>query len=180
MDNNKTIDEIIEEKSFLVIYVLNRWYVQHLGDEDFFQIGLIALWNAIKSFDETKGAKFDTYAIICIKRAISGEIVRLNRKKFGANNEILWLDSNKFENPKGDPLPSLKETLVDESMSVEDTVAFEDAVNKLDDVERKVVFAKLNKMGEGRIESALGISKYKSRKAWDSAKRKFSEMYKGK
>lgn len=172
------VDEFIEKKEFLIVYVLNRWFQNYLQDDDFFQIGRIALWKAVLTYDENKGAKFDSYAITLIKRAMIAEIKRQTTQSRDIKKELYCFDETNFKNDKSEDVSGLKETLADETMSIEDMIVYRDAFDKLNDMERKVVYSKLNKIGEGKIEKMFNIRKHNSRKAWLSAKHKLENIYK--
>ena len=49
--------------------------------EDLYQIGWLALNNCIKTFDESRGAKFDTYATTAIRNAVNKELHRLSKQR---------------------------------------------------------------------------------------------------
>lgn len=171
------INELIKEKEFLIIYVLKRWFPKHLFDEDFVQIGRVALWRAIKTYDDSKGAKLDTYAITCIRRAISSELVRLTRKTFDINNEVYCFDDMTFTTLKGEDATPFKELLPDEKINIESIVIVNDMIDSLTEEERKIVAAKLNKIGEGRLEKEYGISKSVSRRIWEKIRKKFRDEF---
>ena len=61
---------LIEHNLRLVAHIVKKYYAQPGGQEDFISIGTIGLIKAVNSFDNTKGARFATYASRCIENAI--------------------------------------------------------------------------------------------------------------
>ena len=68
----QAIDEQIRAHEFLILRVIHKY--QLYTDKDYYmQIGRLALWNALKGYEEKRGA-FEMYAYICIKYAIMREL----------------------------------------------------------------------------------------------------------
>lgn len=64
------IDKVIEDNLGLVyaqLHKFNRAY-----DEDAYSYALEALWNAAKTYDNSQGVAFSTYASVCIYNGIAG------------------------------------------------------------------------------------------------------------
>ena len=72
-------NEMLENNKKLVYMVLYKHFPLHVNDEDLYQIGMIGLLKAIRSYkDDTY--KFSTYAARCIYNAIAQELQRQNRE----------------------------------------------------------------------------------------------------
>lgn len=78
----QTIDEAIEQNKNLVWSVIHKYYPSFVGDEDIVQIGTIALWRAIETFDPSYGVMFSTYAYKSIFNNIGTE---LRKRKMNTN-----------------------------------------------------------------------------------------------
>lgn len=50
--------------------ILRKYNIQSLDREDLIQEGMIGLFHAIETYDKKKGAKFSTYANVCIRNRI--------------------------------------------------------------------------------------------------------------
>ncbi|MHC1696339.1 MAG: sigma-70 family RNA polymerase sigma factor [Eubacteriales bacterium] len=61
--------------------------------DDIFQESSLALYNAVLSYNPTKGALFSTWAWICIRSEILSAARRLSRKKNRVNTESLSIDT---------------------------------------------------------------------------------------
>ena len=55
-------DKLIRHNLRLVAHIVKKYYAQPGSQEDFISIGTIGLIKAVNSFDNTKGARFATYA----------------------------------------------------------------------------------------------------------------------
>lgn len=68
-----TNDELIENNMKLAYMLANRYYKKFGGTielDDLCSISLLALTKAARSYDETKGVAFSTFAYVCIKNEI--------------------------------------------------------------------------------------------------------------
>ena len=64
------------------------------GDEDdLIQEGMIGLYKAVVSYDECRGAAFETFASHCINRQMYSAVKKSNRKKNGPLNTYISIDS---------------------------------------------------------------------------------------
>lgn len=91
------VEREIQRHRKLVYYVIHRYFPYLREDEDAAQIGMIALWKAVVSYESGK-SQFATYAIQCIKNALRREIQsRAQLWKLGeaaSLDEPLYYDSN--------------------------------------------------------------------------------------
>lgn len=84
-------DELIVQNINLVNYTIKKFFFLDYCD-DYYEIGLIALINASKTYDETKEIKFNTYAVNCIKNEILRYIQSERCEKRKANYDKVSLD----------------------------------------------------------------------------------------
>lgn len=96
-DESKNI--IIEKYMPLINKMASKMFVfcknNGLEKSDLIQEGMIALTNAIESFDNTKDTIFYTYATACIQRKLISEIIKANRNKNKILNESISYDNDK-------------------------------------------------------------------------------------
>lgn len=85
-------EKIITENSGLVKSIASKYCHYGVGFDDLYQEGVIGIMEAAKRFDETKGAKFSTYATYFIK----GSILDYLKKEKSIN--IIDLDIYENEN----------------------------------------------------------------------------------
>ena len=74
--------EMMKERLFndninLAYYVARKINIPNMSDDDKFQISLLALWKACKTYDPNRNLKFSTYASVCIKN----ELLMTKRKR---------------------------------------------------------------------------------------------------
>ena len=82
------MEQLINQYAWLVDITLKKYLPSKMHDEDYHQIGMIALWNALKQYKSYKGTKFETYAINVIRNRLYNEMKRESRKKRSCNNVI--------------------------------------------------------------------------------------------
>ena len=95
-DKNKSVDRILSnaqsgDKAQLGVAVqkyrtlvemnVNKYKDSPMEREDLMQEGMIGLFAAINSYDNTKGASFKTYALICIDNAMQSALRKYRRLK---------------------------------------------------------------------------------------------------
>ena len=98
---------------------ISREYFLLGGDfDDIIQEGMIGLYKAIQSYDETKNANFGAFASLCIHRQIQNAVKNANRKKNSPLNQYLPI---KYFDGSGssDEDSVLKLVIADENSNVE-------------------------------------------------------------
>ena len=80
-----TENEIIEKYQYLVPIIARAYFLAGAETEDLCQEGRIGLLNAGRSYKDSEGVQFTTYASRCIKNAILDAVARAQ----GDNNNIL-------------------------------------------------------------------------------------------
>lgn len=112
-DKEATIEELLETYKPLVKAKASLYFMLGSDKEDIIQEGMIGLYKAIESFDESKGASFKTYADLCINRQIITAIKGANRKKASPLNTALSFEnllSGDDELTLGDSLAASSDT----------------------------------------------------------------------
>ena len=71
------------------------WLPQMLYD-DFYSIALEVLWRCDNGFDDTKGAKFETYLVNCLNKKFRTRVTYINRKR--RNNGVADLSFEQLIN----------------------------------------------------------------------------------
>lgn len=86
--------ELFNKNTNLVHYIINKYFSSEdsIDYDDMTQEGFIGLWKAVKTYDESKGIKFSTYAGRCIYNNI-GMVRRSINKKYKYNIQIESLDN---------------------------------------------------------------------------------------
>ena len=115
------INETIKENMGLVYKVINEQYYDkryEFTKEDMVQVGLLALYRAIQTFDENKNIKFSTFAMTVIKNDLLKFATRDYEKYCGVIN---------------DTETSLNSTVSnDDDMSMEDRLGVEEDFSELE------------------------------------------------
>lgn len=130
-------ERLIIENEALVYHVLKQMHL-YSQLEDYYDVGMIGLCKAAKTFDNSKGSKFSTYACICIRNTILMDIrdqkrqcdyysVSLQTHVGGEKDEIL-----------------LEDTISDYELEVdilnrEEKMALIESIRKLNDEDRQMI-----------------------------------------
>lgn len=130
-------EKLIIENEALVYHVLKQMHL-YSQLEDYYDVGMIGLCKAAKTFDNSKGSKFSTYACICIRNTILMDIrdqkrqcdyysISLQTPVGGEKDEIL-----------------LEDTISDYELELdilnkEEKMALIESVRKLNDEDRQMI-----------------------------------------
>ena len=130
-------ERLIIENEALVYHVLKQMHL-YSQLEDYYDVGMIGLCKAVKTFDNSKGSKFSTYACICIRNTILMDIrdqkrqcdyysISLQTPVGGEKDEIL-----------------LEDTISDYELEVdilnkEEKMALIESIRKLNDEDRQMI-----------------------------------------
>lgn len=120
MYKNIDINETIKENIGLVYEVINRNYFDkryEFAKEDMVQVGLISLYKAIQTFDESKNLKFSTFATSIIKNDLCNFIQRDYKRYSGVlDDSVSSINENLDKDGEGNN--SIESTLsMDEDFS---------------------------------------------------------------
>ena len=163
------MDHLITKYEWLVNVTIKKYLPGKAYDEDYHQIGLIGLWEALKKYKEYKEgatAKFESYACKIIRNRIFDEMRRENAQKRNGTNDI------SLEQPISSDDKVIYIQDVVKNRGGNDVVDLENFVKELDEGERKVVYLKSKGHSNEKIADIIHISQYEVRQKIDSAKEK--------
>jgi RNA polymerase sporulation-specific sigma factor len=139
-------NEFYERYKNKVKYFIRKHRLNSLEREDLIQEGMIGLFNAIETFDTSKGVKFATYASVCIKNRLYNTVNSMwTRKK---NEGFLGEDEDvamEFSPEEDVIIREISEDL-------------KNAILELSKREKKVLELYLDKKSYQEIASSLDIS----------------------
>ena len=135
--DDEALAYILEKYKELVNMKVSKYFIVGAEKEDTVQEGMIGLFKAIKSFDNTKQNSFKSFANICIERQLITAIKSSNRQKHLPLNSYLSLNTAAYDNNEDDSVELLErfnsntiEDPLDTIMKQEYYKEVEDAVNK--------------------------------------------------
>ncbi|SHM57374.1 sigma-70 family RNA polymerase sigma factor [Gracilibacillus kekensis] len=74
----QSIESVLQEYDRMIHHLIHKYKIRDT-EGDFFQEGLIAIWHAYQTYDESK-SKFSTYVYYCIARRFLNKIQKDNRE----------------------------------------------------------------------------------------------------
>lgn len=126
---------LFERYKDIVNMKANKFYIIGAEREDMAQEGLIGLYKAIKSFDNTKQNSFKTFANLCIERQLITVIKSSNRQKHIPLNSSFSLNLSAYD--EGDDTEVLEildsKTAEDPLETITKREYFEYVENKIDE-----------------------------------------------
>lgn len=128
-------DALFERYKEIVNMKANKFYIIGAEREDMAQEGLIGLYKAVKSFDNTKQNSFKTFANLCIERQLITAIKSSNRQKNIPLNSSFSLNLSAYD--EGDDTEVLEildtKTAEDPLDTITKREYFEYVENKIDE-----------------------------------------------
>ena len=164
------MDELIKKYQYLVDIIINRYFPAKRNDEDFKQHGMIALWEAIKKFDESYNIKFETFASACIKKKLLRELRRENNEKNFLNiaSNVISLDGHKNEDENN------MHNYIKGNDNI-DYIDIKNFIDSLDECEIQIIRLKQKRKTDTQIKNSLNLSRRKYEKNLNSAKEKLKK-----
>ena len=105
--DDNAVEELLKQYKSLVLKIARHYFIVGGDIDDLTQEGMIGLYKAIHSYNETKEASFKTFATLCIKRQILSAIKKANTQKnqmflhLFDNSSLVYLDTpTNRENPE--------------------------------------------------------------------------------
>lgn len=144
-DDKYALDFIIEKYKSLVNMKVGKYFIIGAEKEDIVQEGMIGLFKAIQSFNDTKQNSFKTFANMCIERQLITAIKTSNRQKHMPLNSYLSLNSSAYEDEDDTSMLDIfdshtTEDPLDTITKKEYYKRIEDAIDQnLSDFEKKVL-----------------------------------------
>lgn len=96
--DEKALRYLLEKYKDLVHAKIGKYFIIGAEKEDIMQEGMIGLFKAIQSFDETKNNTFKTFANVCIERQLITAIKSSTRQKHMPLNSYLSLNTAAYDN----------------------------------------------------------------------------------
>ena len=158
-------DKLIRHNLRLVAHIVKKYYASSTDQEDLISIGTIGLIKAVNSFDNTKGARFATYAARCIENEV---LMQFRAGKKSQNDVSIQepIDSDKDGNSL-----TLNDVVADtfdvheDYERKEETEALYRVVNRLSGRERQIVIMRYGLSGtqpltQQQVADILHISRF--------------------
>jgi RNA polymerase sigma factor (sigma-70 family) len=118
----ETFDQVFEQYIPMIYHNMKRLKI-YKNEEEFFQIGLIALWKAYKKYDQTKG-NFSSFAYSYIKGEMINALIK--SKKF--EDRSIHFDQSYWEH-----------VLTTENDSIPEIVELNEAIQALPEKEKTLL-----------------------------------------
>lgn len=156
--------ELIQHNLRLVVYIARKFENTGVENDDLVSIGTIGLIKAINSFKPDKNIKLATYASRCIENEILMYLRRTARLKSEVSfDEPLNTDFEGNELLLSDVLGTSADTVYGDIESNAEKEQLKEALKKLSDRERKIMFLRFGlgggeEMTQKDVADLLGIS----------------------
>ena len=82
----ETFEEVVEQYKLYIYHFIRKYGIRD-NDGEFFQVGMIGLWEAWRNWDEDR-ASFSSYAYLCVRREMI-RLVERNSKHIARQQRLL-------------------------------------------------------------------------------------------
>ena len=90
--NDEAMEYVLAKYKGLVRGLSRTLFLLDGDEDDLIQEGMIGLYKAVVSYDECRGAAFETFASHCINRQMYSAVKKSNRKKNGPLNTYISIE----------------------------------------------------------------------------------------
>jgi RNA polymerase sporulation-specific sigma factor len=163
LGDDLAMEFLINKYKNLVRKKTNAYFLIGADKDDLIQEGMIGLFKAIREYDETRDAKFITFADLCVSRQIFTAVKASNRLKHLPLNSYISLNKPLYEeespNTKVEDLLELRnvESPEDVIIGKENLRRIEKELeNNLSELEKEVLFLYLEGQGYVQIAEIMG------------------------
>ena len=127
---------LLDKYKELVNMKVSKYFMIGAEKDDIMQEGMIGLFKAIKTYDNSKNNTFKTFANICIERQLITAIKTSNRQKHMPLNSYLSLNISAYENNDDDSTELIdtfnSKTIEDPLETIMKKEQFEEIENAID------------------------------------------------
>ena len=183
-NDENLVKQILAGDSEAMDYLMNKYknlvrsrartlFLVGADKEDLIQEGMIGLYKAIRDYDVTKQASFQSFAELCITRQMYSAIKGSNTKKNQPLNNYISIDSMEVSEDRENPVEQLLGINFEKNKNHEPLVIDKESadvleytlVGHLSEMEKQVLNFYMKDMNYSQIAAALG----KEPKAVDNA-----------
>ena len=183
-NDENLVKQILAGDSEAMDYLMNKYknlvrsrartlFLVGADKEDLIQEGMIGLYKAIRDYDVTKQASFQSFAELCITRQMYSAIKGSNTKKNQPLNNYISIDSMEVSEDRENPIEQLLGINFEKNKNPEQLVIDKESadvleytlVGHLSEMEKQVLSFYMKDMNYSQIAAALG----KEPKAVDNA-----------
>lgn len=149
--------ELAEQNMPLIWYVVNRYAGASVERDELYSAALFGMAKALSAYDETRGIRFSTFAIVCMNRAILQLLRTAKKRKLDISYDGLIRSSN------GDEIWHERFMSATESgnISPDDVttkIVIYDFIDKLSDRDREILRLRASGLRQKEIGKKLGLS----------------------
>lgn len=173
----KSEEQIIRSNKKIVYYWMNKFYIPESEYDDIHSMATIALMKAARTFDETRGVSFFTYASDCIKTEIDFYFREraIRKQRFPTESIEKMLENN-------------EDIIVDTNHNIEDTIerkediaeAISIILNVLTENEKIVLLYRISEEKQLHIAEKMGLTQSSVSRLEKNARSKLVSYYNAK
>ncbi|MBR6700643.1 MAG: sigma-70 family RNA polymerase sigma factor [Firmicutes bacterium] len=166
------LSEVFERYKTVVRVKAKSYFIAGGDPDDTIQEGMIGLFQAVRDFDENKGAAFNTFAQLCIDRQIMTAIKKAASKKNSPLNTSVPIPETE-DGETAEHAESPENILVDRENAETIRIQLKDSLSSF---ENRVFDILLNDRNYAEIAEIMGVDKKSVDNAIQRIKRKMKML----
>lgn len=150
--------ELAEQNMPLVWYVVDQYVGVSVERDELYSAALFGMAQALSAYDETRGIKFSTFAIVCMNRVILGVLRAYRKRRLDISYEGCILSPDKGEEVWNERFVAVTSTGNEGPNDVAAKIVVTDFVKHLPDREKEILILRMRGLRQREIAKSVGMS----------------------
>ena len=150
--------ELAEQNMPLVWYVVNKYVGASVERDELYSAALFGMARALSAYDKTKGAKFSTFAVICMNREILCLLRASRKRRLDISYEDHVRPSSNGDETRYERFVSSTAIGNEIPGDIETKIVVDDFVGHLPDRDKEVLRLRMIGMRQRDIGEIIGLS----------------------
>lgn len=150
--------ELAEHNMPLVWYVVNRYAGASVECDELYSAALFGMARALSAYDETKGIRFSTFAVVCMNHEILNLLKAAKKRRFDISYNSCVLSPDNGDVIRDESFIGRMTTINTTPDDVAAKIVFCDFVEQLPERDREILQLRMDGMQHKDIAKRFGVT----------------------
>lgn len=150
--------ELAEQNMPLVWYVVKKYAGSPIDCDELYSAALLGMARALSAYDETKGTKFSTFAVMCMNCEILRLLRAFRKRKLDISYEGLIQSSSNGDERWHESFVSVTAAKSAAPGDIATKIVIHDFIKRLPERDREILRLRMNGMRQHEIGKRIGLS----------------------